>query len=69
MGQTFCMEVPEYLILVCHSRSAPKETLGLSKKLAAYPAALTLRVRPNTNQPSLRMCVCIFCNFAAYYNL
>lgn len=53
MGQTFCMEVPEYLILVCHSKRAHYV------RLAAYPAALARGLaRPNTYN------ICIFINFA-----
>ena len=47
------MEVPEYLILVCHSKRAHYV------RLAAYPAALARGLaRPNTYN------ICIFINFA-----
>ena len=53
MGQTFCMEVPEYLILVCHIKRAHYV------RLAAYQAALARGLaRPNTYN------ICIFINFA-----
>lgn len=53
MGQTFCMEVPVYLILVCHIKRAHYV------RLAAYPAALARGLaRPNTYN------ICIFINFA-----